>query len=80
MFYILYGDKKKLPKLTFCVKTWMGSILLSGLRDQNFGENGAQDQNDGKKIGISGPRIYHVTTLKFLKKVCEAFSEDNESY
>ena len=31
-----------MPKLKFCVKTWMGSILLSGLRDQNFGENGAQ--------------------------------------
>ena len=31
----------------------MGSILLSGLMDQNY----------GKKIGISGPRIYHVTTL-----------------
>ena len=29
-------------KLKFCVKTWMGSILLSGLRDQNLGENGAQ--------------------------------------
>ena len=42
MFYILYLEIKKLPKLKFCVKTWMGSILLSGLRDQNFWENGAQ--------------------------------------
>ena len=24
---------------------------------------GLRDQNNGKKIGISGPRIYHVTTL-----------------
>ena len=24
---------------------------------------GLRDQNKGKKIGISGPRIYHVTTL-----------------
>ena len=46
----------------------MGSILLSGLRDQNFGENGAQarDQNNGKKIGINVSRIYHVTTLLSL--------------
>ena len=39
----------------------MGS--LSGLRDQNVGENGAQDQKNGKKIGINGSWIYHVTTL-----------------
>ena len=26
---------------------------------------GLRDQKDGKKIGISGPRIYHVTTLRF---------------
>ena len=31
----------------------MGSIFLSGLRDQN----------NGKKIGVNGSRIYHVTTL-----------------
>ena len=31
----------------------MGSIFLSGLRDQN----------NGKKIGINGSRIYDVTTL-----------------
>ena len=31
-----------MPKIKFCVKTWMGSIFVSGLRDQNFGENGAQ--------------------------------------
>ena len=41
----------------------MGSILLSGLRDQNFGKMGLRDQNNGKKIGINGSRIYHVTTL-----------------
>ena len=52
-----------MPKLKFCVKTWMGSILLSGLRDQNFGKMGLRDQNNGKKIGINGSRIYHVTTL-----------------
>ena len=35
MFYILYFEINK-------VKSWMGSILLLGLRDQNFGENRAQ--------------------------------------
>ena len=28
-----------------------------------WGEMGLQDQNNGKKIGINGFRIYHVTTL-----------------
>ena len=32
----------------------MGSIFLSGLRDQNFGKMGLKDQNNGKKIGING--------------------------
>ena len=41
----------------------MGSIFLSGLRDQNFGKMGLRDQNNGKKIGINGSRIYYVTTL-----------------
>ena len=65
MFYILYLEITKLSKLKFCVKTsaWMGSIFLSGLRDQNFGEMGLRDQNNGKKIEINGSRIYHVKTL-----------------
>ena len=45
----------------------MGSIFLSGLRDQNFGKMGLRDQNNGKKIGINGSWIYHVTTLLFTK-------------
>ena len=53
-----------MSKLKFCVKTWMGSFSLSGFRDQNVGENGAQDQKNGKKIGINGSWIYHVTTLR----------------
>ena len=57
-----------LPKLKFCVKIWMGSILLSGLGDQNVGKMGLRDQNNGKKIGINGSRIYHVTTLIFFWK------------
>ena len=41
----------------------MESIFLSGLRDQNFRENGSQESNNGTKIGSNGSRIYHVTTL-----------------
>ena len=29
-----------------------------------WGEMGLRDQNNGKKIGINGSRIYHVTTLR----------------
>ena len=32
------------------------------------GEMGLRDQNNGKKIGISGSRIYHVTTLVWQNK------------
>ena len=65
-----------MPELKFCVKTWMGSILLSGLRDQTLGENGAQEVNNGKKIGINWSRIYHVTTLNILiKEVVRTLSE-----
>ena len=63
-----------MPELKFCVKTWMGSILLSGLRDQTLGENGAQELNNGKKIGINWSRIYHVTTL--LEDLNEPFREN----
>ena len=28
-----------------------------------MGKMGLRDQNNGKKIGINGSRIYHVTTL-----------------
>ena len=31
---------------------------------------GLRDQNNGKKIGISGPRIYHVTTLCIYFELC----------
>ena len=48
-----------MSKLKFCVKT----IFLLGLKDQHFGKMGLRDQNNGKKIGINGSRIYHVTTL-----------------
>ena len=28
-----------------------------------LGKMGLRDQNNGKKVGINGSRIYHVTTL-----------------
>ena len=53
-----------MSKLRFCVKTWTGSIFLSGLTGiKILGKMGLRDQNNGKKIGINGSRIYHVTTL-----------------
>ena len=35
---------------------------------------GLRDQNDGKKIRISGPLIYHVTTLIIVYVVMELSS------
>ena len=32
-----------------------------------LGEMGLRDQNNGKKIGINGSRIYHVTTLNYTQ-------------
>ena len=61
VLYSIFGVACEQVKI-LC-KTWMGSIFLSGLRDQNFGKMGLRDQNNGKKIGINGSRIYYVTTL-----------------
>ena len=36
-----------------------------------MGKMGPRDQNEGKKIGISGTRIYHVTTLKLFNTESE---------
>ena len=41
----------------------MGSIFYQGSGIKILGEKGLRDQNNGKKIGIGGSRIYHVTTL-----------------
>ena len=51
--------------MKFCVKTWMGSIFSSGLRDKILGKIGLRDQNYRKKIGIHGSLISHVTTRLF---------------
>ena len=32
--------------MKFCVKTWMGSIFSSGLRDQILGKIGVRDQEN----------------------------------
>ena len=49
----------------------MGSFLLSVLRIKIFGKMGLRDQNKGKKIGINGSRIYHVTTLSYNHTILE---------
>ena len=50
MFYI-----NEVVYVKILSKNTDGINFLSGLRDQN----------NGKKIGINGSWIYHVTTLKF---------------
>ena len=59
----------------------MGSIFYQGSGIKILGEMGLRDQNNGKKIGINGSRIYHVTTLgmryvgveRKIRATCEAF-------
>ena len=60
----------------------MGSIFLSGLRDQNFGKMGLRDQNNGKKIliGINGSRIYHVTTLNNALRMPETNKNNRKEF
>ena len=41
----------------------MGSLFYQGSGIKIWGKMGLRDQNNGKKIGINGSRIYHVTTL-----------------
>ena len=41
----------------------MGSIFYQGSRIKILGKIGLRDQHNGKKMGINGSRIYHVTTL-----------------
>ena len=40
-----------------------------------MGKMGLRDQNDGKKIGISGPRTYHVTTLNLESRAALACAQ-----
>ena len=41
----------------------MRSIFYQGSGIKILGKIGLRDHNNGKKIGINGSRIYHVTTL-----------------
>ena len=41
----------------------MGSIFYQGSGIKILGKKGLRDQNNGKKVGINGSRIYHATTL-----------------
>ena len=47
----------------------MGSIFLVKM--------GLRDQNNGKKIGISGSRIYHVTTLIVIMVMMLLYVDDD---
>ena len=53
----------KLSKLKFCVKHGWDQFFYQGSGIKILGKKGLRDQNNGKKIGIGGFRIYHVTTL-----------------
>ena len=47
----------------------MGSIFFTRAQGSKFwGKKGLRDQNNGKKIGINGSRIYHDTTLLYIFK------------
>ena len=51
--------------LTLC-KNMDGINFFIRAQESNFlGNYGAQGSNNGKKVGINGSRIYHVTTLQF---------------
>ena len=65
MFYILYLEIQKVVQVKILCKTWMGSIFYQGSEIKILGKKELRDQNNGKKIGISGSRIYHVTTLRY---------------
>ena len=45
----------------------MGSIFYQGWGIKILGKKGLRDQNNDKKIGINGSRIYHVTTMYIVK-------------
>ena len=62
MFCILYLEINKVVEVEVFCKNMDGiNVFIS--TQEIFGKMGVRDQNYGKKIGISGSRIYHVTNL-----------------
>ena len=59
MFYILYLE---INKVVYVKHGW-DQFFYQGSGIKIWGKMGLRDQNNGKKIGINGSRIYHVTTL-----------------
>ena len=55
----------------------MGSIFYQGSGIKILGKKGFRDQNNGKKIGISGSRIYHVTTLIVIMVMMLLYVDDD---
>ena len=62
MFCILYLEINKVVEVEVFCKNMDGiNVFIS--TQEIFGKMGVRDQNYGKKIGISGSRIYPVTNL-----------------
>ena len=66
MFYILYLEINKVFLVKILCKNMDGiNFFYQGSGIKFLGKMGLRDQNKGKKIGIYGSRIYHVTTLQY---------------
>ena len=64
MFYILYLEINKVAQVEILCKNMDGINSFIRAQESKFlGKMRLSDQNNGKKIGISGPWINHVTTL-----------------
>ena len=61
VLYSIFGDKQSC--LSFVQKHGWDQFFYQGSGIKILGKMGLRDQNNGKKIGINGCRIYHVTTL-----------------
>ena len=66
VLYSIFGDKQSC--LSFVQKHGWDQFFYQGSGIKILGKMGLRDQNNGKKIGINGFRIYHVTTLPYRKE------------
>ena len=70
MFYILYLEINKVVYVKILCKNMDGiNFFYQGSGIKIWGKMGLTDQNNGKKIGINGSQIYHVTTLKNVSTI-----------
>ena len=63
--YILYLEINKVVSIKILYKNMDGInfFFYQGSGIKILGKMGLRYQNNGKKIGINGSQIYHVTTL-----------------